>query len=231
MANWTCTIIKFPNIRTRIEGPNYGLHFLLLALIVVHKWYNQIWYCSSLCQFPSFQSHSSKTRPITGSNFVFLKVSYSGDNWIRVVKGENEIQNLLDFCTEQEFRVIQIRKSLNEHTHNVTIGTIRNNLNKTKVGKSSNCHKMHYTHSAHSFKSSPAPSQFVHNKQCNRENSNLCKPFPLRKSLNSHGSFSSCSSKNFLQSSIRGSHEKSSFENLSYISLLERRRTANHADI
>ena len=82
-----------------------------------------------------------------------------------VVKDENEIQNLLNFCTEQEFRVIQIRKSLNEHTHNVTIGTLGNNLNKAKVSKSSNSHKIHSTHSVHSFKSSPIPSQFVHNNE------------------------------------------------------------------
>ena len=82
-----------------------------------------------------------------------------------VVKDENEIQNLLNFCTEQEFRVIQIRKSLNEHTHNVTIRTLENNLKKTKVSKSSNSHKIHSTHSVHSFKSSPIPSQFVHNNE------------------------------------------------------------------
>ena len=153
-----------------------------------------------------------------------------------VIKNENEIQNLLNFCIKQEFRVIQIQKSLNEHMHNVTIGTLGNNLNKTKVSKSSNSHKIHSTHSVHSFKSSPIPSQFVHNnEQCNQENSSLRKPFPLRKSLNSHGSSSSRSSKNPSQSSSssssRSSHEKSSFENASYLTLLERRRTADHAEI
>ena len=99
-----------------------------------------------------------------------------------VAKDKNEIQNLLNFCTEQEFRVIQIQKSLNEHIHNVTIEALGNNLNRTKVSKSSNSYKIHSTHSVHSFKSSPIPSQFVHNsKQCNRENLSLCKPFPLRK--------------------------------------------------
>ena len=51
---------------------------------------------------------------------------------------KNEIQNPLKFCIKQEFRVIQICKSLNEHTHNATIGKRNNNLNKTKVSKSSN---------------------------------------------------------------------------------------------
>ena len=51
---------------------------------------------------------------------------------------KNEIQNPLKFCIKQEFRVIQIYKSLNEHTHNATIGKRNNNLNKTKVSKSSN---------------------------------------------------------------------------------------------
>ena len=150
-----------------------------------------------------------------------------------VVKDEKEIQNLLNFCTEQEFRVIQIRKSLNEHKHNVTIGTLGNNLNKTKVSKSSSSHKIHSTHSVHSFKSSPIPSKFVHNnEQCNRENSSLCQPFPLRKSLNYHVSFSSRSSKNSSQSSSsRSSYEKSSFENASFLTPLERRRTADHAEI
>ena len=149
-----------------------------------------------------------------------------------VIKNENEIQNLLNFCIKQEYRVIQIQKSLNEHMHNVTIGTLGNNLNKTKVSKSSNSHKIHSTHSAHSFKSSPIPSQFVHNnKQCNQENSSLCKPFPLRKSLNSHGSSSSCSSKNSSQSSSRSRHEKFFFKNASYLTLLKRQKTADHADI
>ena len=41
----------------------------------------------------------------------------------------------------------------------------------------------------------------------------------------------SCSSKNSLQSSSRSSHEKSSFESESYLILLGRQRTADHADI
>ena len=53
------------------------------------------------------------------------------------MKDKNEIQNPLKFCIKQEFRVIQIYKSLNEHTH-ATIGKCNNNLNKTKVSKSSN---------------------------------------------------------------------------------------------
>ena len=147
----------------------------------------------------------------------------------QVVKDKNEIQSLLNFCTEQKLRLIQM-KSLNEHTLNVTTGTLGNDLNKTKVSKNSNSHKIHSTHSAHSFKSSPIPSQFVHdNEHCNRENSSLCKPFPLRKSLNSHGSSLSRSSKNLSQSSSRSSHEKSRFENAIYLTFLERRRTADHA--
>ena len=59
----------------------------------------------------------------------------------------------------------------------------------------------------------------------------LYKLFPLRKSLNSHGSSSSRSSKNFSQISSRSSHEKSYFQNASYPTPLERRRTADHADI
>ena len=48
-------------------GPNFSLHFLLLALIIVHKWYSQIWYCSSLCQF------AKCSKPITASKFCFAQ--------------------------------------------------------------------------------------------------------------------------------------------------------------
>ena len=34
-----------------------------------------------------------------------------------VVIDEKELENILNFCTEQEFRVIQIRKSINNYTH------------------------------------------------------------------------------------------------------------------
>ena len=126
-----------------------------------------------------------------------------------LLKDEKEIQNPLNFCTEQEFTVTQIRIYLNERTHNVTIGTLGNNLRKTKISKSSNSHKVHSTHSVHSTKSSPFPSQFVHSdKQCTRENSSLYKQFPLRMSLNSHGSSSSSSSKNSSQSSLLVAMEK-----------------------
>ena len=77
-----------------------------------------------------------------------------------VVKDKKETQNLLNFCTVQEFRVLKIRKSLNKHTHSVTIGTLDKNLNKSKVTKSSHTHKMHSKHSVHPIKSSPIPSQF-----------------------------------------------------------------------
>ena len=76
-------------------GRNDGLHFLLLALNVVHKWYSQIGYCSNLRQFASVQSHSSKTRPITVSNFVLLKVSNSGDKWIQVRSRKPDFQGVL----------------------------------------------------------------------------------------------------------------------------------------
>ena len=76
-------------------GINDGLNFLFLALNVVHKWYSQIWYCSSLCQFASVQSHGSKTRPITVSNFVLLKVSNSGDKWIQFRSRKPDFQEVL----------------------------------------------------------------------------------------------------------------------------------------
>lgn len=59
----------------------------------------------------------------------------------------------------------------------------------------------------------------------------LCKPFSLRKSLHSHGSFLSRSSKNSSQGSNRSSHEKNTFENASDLTLLEIRRTWDHAEI
>ena len=34
-----------------------------------------------------------------------------------VVIDEKELENILNFCTEHEFRVIQIRKSINNYTH------------------------------------------------------------------------------------------------------------------
>ena len=56
-------------------------------------------------------------------------------------------------------------------------------MSPLKVSENSNSHKIHPTHSVHSLKRSPIPSQFVHNnRQCNWENSSLCKPFPLGKS-------------------------------------------------
>ena len=76
-------------------GINDGLNFLLLALNVVHKWYSQIWYCSNLHQFLSAQCHSSKTRSITVSDFVLLKVSNSGDKWIQVRSRKPDFQWVL----------------------------------------------------------------------------------------------------------------------------------------
>ena len=34
-----------------------------------------------------------------------------------VVIDKKELENILNFCTEQEFRVIQIRKSINNYTN------------------------------------------------------------------------------------------------------------------
>ena len=76
-------------------GRNDGLHFLLLALNVVHKWYSQIWYCSSFRQIASVRSHSSKTRPIIVSNFLSLKFSTSGGKWIQVGSRKPDFQGVL----------------------------------------------------------------------------------------------------------------------------------------
>ena len=59
----------------RHTGPNDGLSFLVLALNVVHKWYSQIWYCSSLYQFCKLQSHNSNAKPINRDKILFCSKS------------------------------------------------------------------------------------------------------------------------------------------------------------
>ena len=51
-----------------------------------------------------------------------------------VVIDEKEQENVLNFCTEQEFRVIQIRKSINNYTHQLTNANIQKRNSVTEVG-------------------------------------------------------------------------------------------------
>ena len=51
-----------------------------------------------------------------------------------VVIDEKEHGNVLNFCPEQEFRVIQIHKSINNYTHQLTNANIQKRNSVTEVG-------------------------------------------------------------------------------------------------
>ena len=72
-----------------------------------------------------------------------------------VVIDEKEQENVLNFCTEQEFRVIQIRKSINNYTHQLTNANIQksNSGNRSRRG-----HTDHSVHTTRSTKHHPLPN-------------------------------------------------------------------------
>ena len=151
----------------------------------------------------------------------------------KVVIDEKELENILNFCTEQEFRVIQIRKSINNYTHQFTnVDTKKHNSSN----RSRRSHTDHSVHSAQSIKdhilSNSNPSYT--GKQNFGDNANI-KVRPAPKSLNSHVSSSSRSSYAFSHFSNISSSKKSSSDshvlNPSYLAVLERCRTAEHAEL
>ena len=150
-----------------------------------------------------------------------------------VVIDEKEQENVLNFCTEQEFRVIQICKSINNYTHQLT------NVNIQKSNSGNRSRRSHTDHSVHTTRSTkhhllPNPNPFYSAKQNFGEKSSInVRPAPT--SLNSHGSSSSRLSHASSYSSNSDSSTKSSSDshvsNPSYLAVLERRRTAEHAKI
>ena len=64
-----------------------------------------------------------------------------------VVINEKEQENVLNFCTEQEFRVIQIRKSINNYIHQLT------NVNMQKSNSGNRSRRSHTNHSIHTTRS------------------------------------------------------------------------------
>ena len=74
-----------------------------------------------------------------------------------VIIDEKERENILNFCTEREFRVIHIRKSKNNYTHQFT----NVNIQKSNSGNRSRCnhtdHSVHTTRSAKHLLRKPKP--------------------------------------------------------------------------
>ena len=151
----------------------------------------------------------------------------------KVVIDEKKQENVLNFFTEQEFKVIQIRKSINNYTHQFT------NVNIQKSNSGNRSRRSHTDHSAHTTRSTkhhllPNRNPSYSAKQNFGENSSInVRAAP--KSLNSHGSGSSQLSNASSHSSNNGSSKKSSsnshVSNPSYLAILERCRTAEHAEL
>ena len=139
-----------------------------------------------------------------------------------VVIAEKDLENNLNLCTEQEFRVIEICKSINNYTHQFT------NFNTQKSYSGDRSMHGHTDHSVHSKQSSKYhllsncnPSYT--GKQNFGDNSSInVRPDP--KSLNFHGSSSSrssCASSHFSYSgSSKKSSSKSQVSNPSYVAVL-----------
>ena len=74
-----------------------------------------------------------------------------------VITDEKEPENTLNFCTEEEFRVVQICKSINNYTHQFT----NVNIQKSNSGNRSRCnhtdHSVHTTRSAKHLLRKPKP--------------------------------------------------------------------------
>ena len=76
-----------------------------------------------------------------------------------VVIDEKEQENVLNFCTEQEFRVIQIRKSINNYTHQLTNVNIQKSNSGNRSRRSHTDHSVHTTRSTkHHLLPNPNPS-------------------------------------------------------------------------
>ena len=126
-----------------------------------------------------------------------------------VVIDKKELENILNFCNEQEFRVIQICKSINNYTHQFTNVNIQKSYSGNRSGRSHTDHSVHTIRSTkHHLLSNSNPS--YNGKQNLGDNSSInVRPAP--KSLNSHDSSSSRS----LYASSHFSNSSSSKKNSS----------------
>ena len=135
-----------------------------------------------------------------------------------VVIDEKEQENVLNFCTEQEFRVIQICKSINNYTHQLT------NVNIQKSNSGNRSRRSHTDHSVHTTRSTKHHPLANPNPSYPAKQNFGVKPAP--KSLNSHGCSSNRLSHASSHSSNSSSSKKSSSDshvsNPSYLAVLER---------
>ena len=126
-----------------------------------------------------------------------------------------------------------MRKSINNYTHQLTNVNIQKNNSGDRSRRSHNDHSVHTTRSTkHHLLPNPNPSNSA--KQNFVENSSInVRPAP--KSLNSYVSSWSRLSHASSHSSNSGSSKKSSSDshvlNPSYLAVLERRRTIEHAEL
>ena len=69
-----------------------------------------------------------------------------------VITDEKEPENTLNFCTEEEFRVVQICKSINNYTHQFTNVNIQksNSGNRSRRSQTDHC-SYHTIHEASSL--------------------------------------------------------------------------------
>ena len=139
----------------------------------------------------------------------------------------------MNLCTEQELRVIEVRKSVNSYTHQFTNANIQKDNSSNRSRRSHTDHSVHTTRTTkHHLLSNPNPSYPC--KQNFGDNLSI-NIIPAPKYLNSHGSSSSRSS--YVSSHFRdsdSSKNSSSDSHVSsplYLAVLERRRTAEHAEL
>ena len=149
-----------------------------------------------------------------------------------VVIDEKELENILNFCTEQEFRVIQIRKSINNYTHQFT------NVNIQKSNSFNRSRRNHTDHSVHTARYTKhhllSNTNLFYSGQHYFGETSSINVRAATKFLNYHGSSpsrSSQSSSHFSNGSSRKSSSDSPVSNPSYLEVLERRRTAEHAEL
>ena len=139
----------------------------------------------------------------------------------------------MNLCTEQELRVIEVRKSVNSYTHQFTNANIQKDNSCNRSRRSHTDHSVYTTRTAkHHLLSNANPSYPC--KQNFGDNLSInIRPAP--KFLNSDGSSSSRSS--YVSSHFRdsdSSKKSSSDSHVSsplYLAVLERRRTAEHAEL
>ena len=105
-----------------------------------------------------------------------------------VVMDKKELENILNFCNEQEFTVIQISKSVNNYTQQLTnVNTEKSNAGN-RSRHSHTDHSAHTTHSAyHHLLFNPNPS-YIDKQNFSDKSRIKVRPVPI--SSNSRGSSS-----------------------------------------